>query len=97
MGESSPEPSAAPMSQWLIGLGSPARPMPVTVPPARVPARLSQKTLLKSRGLLKTGDPAGSVACRGSLFSDVESPAGAGTPVLVTAVAVVRFFITVLL
>ena len=71
--------------------------MPVTVVPARVPARLSQKMLLNSTGLLNVGEPAGRVACSWSLFADVESPAGAGWPLEVTAVAVVRFFMIVLL
>ena len=35
-------------------------------------------------------------ACSGSLFAAVESPAGAASPLLVTAVAVVMFFVTVL-
>jgi len=90
-------PSATPRSQWEIGVASPARPSPVTVAPARVPARLSQKTLLKRTGSLKVGAPAGSVACSATLFCEVESPAGAGRPLLVTAVAVVRFFMMVLL
>ena len=71
--------------------------MPVTVAPARVPARLSQKMLLNSSGLLKSGEPPGSVACSWSLLAEVDSPAGAGWPLLVTAVAVVRFFMIVLL
>src|SRR6478672_10052421 len=79
--------------------------MPVTVVPARVPARLSQKMLLNRAGRLKQGafepvpqpaTPPGRVACSWELFSDVDSPAGAGSPFEVTAVAVVRFFMIVL-
>ena len=40
--------------------------------------------------------PLRSRACSGSLLAAVESPAGAASPLLVTAVAVVRFFVTVL-
>lgn len=79
-----------------LELASPARPRPVTVRPARVPARLSQKMLSNNSGLLKVGDPVGRVAWSWSLLPAVESPAGAGVPSDVTAVAVVRFFITVL-
>ena len=62
------------------------RPRPVTVVPARVPARLSQKMLLNSTGLLKVGEPArAGVACSWSLFSEVDSPPGAGSPLDVTA------------
>ena len=53
--------------------------------------------LLNSSGLLKVGEPAGSVVCSGVLFMPVDNPAGAGCPFDVTAVAVVTFFITVLL
>ena len=79
------------------GVSSPATPMPVTEFPARVPARLSHRMLLNSRGLLNSGEPAGRVACRRSLFAPVARPAGAGWPLLVTAVAVVTFFMIVLL
>ena len=72
-------------------------PSPVTVSPARVPARLSQKMSLNRTGLLKVGLPFGRLACRSALFWAVDRPAGAGRPLLVTAVAVVRFFMTVLL
>ncbi len=89
-------PFATPRSQWFR-LASPAAPMPVTVVPARVPARLSQKMLLNSSGLLKFGEPAGSVAWSWSLLAEVDRPAGAGSPLEVTAVAVVRFFMIVLL
>ena len=53
--------------------------------------------LLNSNGLLKDGEPVGSVTCSWSLFADVDRPAGAGVPSEVTAVAVVRFFMIVLL
>ena len=53
--------------------------------------------LLNSSGSLKVGDSAGSVACNWALLSEVDRPAGAGEPLLVTAVAVVRFFMIVLL
>jgi len=43
------------------------------------------------------GAPGGSVACNMALFLEVERPAGAGSPLLVSAVAVVRFFMIVLL
>ena len=62
-----------------------------------MPARLSQKMLLNSSGLLNSGDPAGSVVCSSELFAEVDKPAGAGEPLLVIAVAVVRFFMIVLL
>ena len=70
--------------------------MPVTFVPARVPARLSQKMLLNRVGLLNVGALAGRVACSWTLLAEVESPAGAGCPFDVTAVAVVRFFMIVL-
>ena len=63
----------------------------------RNPARLSQKMLLKSKGSLHTGDPAGRVACKRALFREEERPAGAAEPSEVIAVAVVTFFMIVLL
>ncbi len=90
-------PSATPTSQSSIAEASPSRPMPVTVVPARLPARLSHRMLLNSSGLLKAGAPAGSVAWSCSLFCEVETPAGAGVPFDVTAVAVVMLFMIVLL
>ena len=71
--------------------------MPMTVPRLRVPARLSEKMLLNTNGLLKVGAVAGSDACIGSLLAEVDKPAGAGEPLLVNAVAVVVFFMIVLL
>ena len=62
-----------------------------------MPARLSQKMLLNSSGLLNDGEPPGSDPWSSVLFWPVESPAGAGWPLLVTAVAVVTFFMIVLL
>ena len=52
---------------------SPARPMPVTVVPARVPARLSQRMLLNRSGSLNVGDPPGRVACSWALLPEVET------------------------
>jgi hypothetical protein len=71
--------------------------MPATPPPVHEPARLSQKMLLNSSGSLKIGEPAGRVACSVALFCELDSPAAAGLPLLVTAVAVVMFFMMVLL
>ena len=61
--------------------------LPETMLPSQLPARLSQKILLNSSGLLNSGEPAGSVACSWSLLLVVDSPAGAGRPLLVAAVA----------
>ena len=97
VGESRSAVPGTPMSQLLTGLTSPAAPMPVTVAPACVPARLSQKMLLNSSGLLNSGEPTGSPAWRRVLLAPVDSPAGAGWPSLVAAVAVVTFFMIVLL
>ncbi len=71
--------------------------MPDTVVPAREPARLFQRMLLNSRGLLKAGALVGSDAWSCWLFSEVETPAGAGSPLEVTAVAVVMLSMIVLL
>ena len=92
-----PVPSPAPRSQLLTGVASPGCPMPVTEPRTRVPARLSQKMLLNRIGLLNSGEPRGRVAWSCTLFAPVDRPAGAGVPSLVTAVAVVTFFMIVLL
>src|SRR5665647_3408865 len=57
VGASSPEPSEAPMSQLLMVSGAPSGSVvliPYTNPPLKLPARLSQKTLLNSVGLLNT-------------------------------------------
>ena len=43
-----------------------------------VPARLSEKMLLNSSGLLNAGEPTGSVACSWALLPAVDNPAGAG-------------------
>ena len=48
-------------------------------------------------GSLKIGDPPGSFCCSRSLLRELDRPAGAGEPLLVTAVAVVMFFMIVLL
>ena len=71
-------------------------PMPVTVPPARVPARLSQKMLLNSTGSLNDGRRTGQGRLQLVAVRRVERPAAAGWPLEVTAVAVVRFFMMVL-
>src|SRR5262245_40916032 len=99
VGAGRPEPSAAPMSQWLIGspAGASGAPMPLTYSPFQLPARLSQKMLLKSFGLLNFGALAGRVAWSASEFAAVDRPAGAAWPLLVAAVAVVMLPITVLL
>src|ERR1700730_8641798 len=73
--------------------------MPIPAIPCWVeePARLSQRMLLKSLGLLNTGAFAGSVRWSWALFLTEEIPAGAGCPLLVGAVAVVMFLAIVLL
>src|SRR5665647_987218 len=102
IGERRPEPSAAPMSHALAS----AAVMPDSTP-LKLPARLSQNTSFNSVGLLnsvlaRVDEPLNRVvllnlACSGSLLAPVDRPAGAGWPLLVTAVAVVMFRATVLL
>ena len=58
---------------------------------------MSQKMLLNISGLLNTGSSGRNDACIKALFRLVPRPAGAGCPLLVIAVAVVKFFMTVLL
>jgi hypothetical protein len=89
---------AEPMSQCRTGspAGACGEAIPETYWPFQVPARLSQKTLLNIFGSLQAGEPAGRVACNWSLLGAVDSPAGAALPLLVAAVAVVTFFMTVL-
>src|SRR5690349_11526670 len=100
------------MSQLLTG-SNPAPqlddPIPQTPPdPSKVPARLSQKTSLSRVGLLhvvffnvairlamRSRRP--NCALSASLLTAVDSPAGAGCPSLVTAVAVVTLLAIVLL
>src|SRR5215468_2322075 len=91
--------SSEPMSQKLSGspAGASGAPIPLTYRPFQLPARLFQKMLLNSFGSLHFGAFAGRVACNWSLLAAVDSPAGAGLPLLVAAVAVVRLPITVLL
>src|SRR5665647_1020800 len=91
IGESRPEPSAAPMSQGLAS----AAVIPDSTP-LKLPARLSQNTSFSSVGLLNRVVLL-NLACSGSLLAPVDRPAGAGWPLLVTAVAVVMFRATVLL
>ena len=93
--------SVTPMSKLSIGAKvklSPGRPRPVMMLlfGTLVPARLSQKMLLNISGLLNDDAVRGSVCCNWVLLAAVDRPAGAGWPLLVMAVAVVRFFITVL-
>src|SRR5258706_9499722 len=99
VGVSGPDPSAEPMSQYLIGspAGASGAPMPLTYTPFQLPARLFQKMLLNIFGLLNVGAPPGRVAWSCRLLPAVDSPAGAGLPSLVAAVAVVMLPMTVLL
>jgi hypothetical protein len=97
VGSRLPEPSNSPRSHSSIGVASPGWPIPMTSARTRVPARLSHRMLLNSNGLLNSGEPAGRVACSSALLDPLEMPAGAGSPLLVTAVAVVTFFMIVLL
>src|SRR4051794_11366296 len=88
VGVSGPRPSEEPRSQRFSGspAGASAAPMPTTRSPFQLPARLFQNTLLNNLGELKRGADVGRVACNCALFSAVDRPAGAGRPVLVTAV-----------
>ena len=63
--------------------------MPATVPATRVPARLSHRMSLNIVGGVNSAAPPR--VCSSELFCPVETPAGAGCPLLVTAVAVVMF------
>src|SRR6185295_15531873 len=85
------------MSQCRIGSGSPSRPIPPIVTPFQAPDRLSQKMLLNRSGSLYRAWLAGRVAWSNALLAVSDRPDGAGRPLLVAAVAVVRLFITVLL
>ena len=96
VGAGCPDASAAPTSQWTIGRGVAGEADARDRAAACVPARLSQKMLLNSVGLLKVGER-GQGGLERALFAPVERPAGAGWPLLVTAVAVVMFFTIVLL
>ena len=71
--------------------------MPSTVLMPRDAGPVIPEDVVEEQGLLKSGEPPGRVACNWALFCPVERPAGAGGPLLVMAVAVVMFFMTVLL
>src|SRR3979490_2524670 len=113
VGVSVPLPSIVPMSHVLTlsGVGSELTPIPATPFGVQEPARVSHRMSFVIVGLLNVGQLVESFgigangAYRGSLrmafmprlFPPVEMPAAAGQPLLVRAVAVVRFLAIVLL
>src|SRR5205807_8371818 len=102
--------STLPRSQWFRAEASPGSPIWATPLGVQDPARLSQKTSFSISGLLNAGHWLGvpiqagtlplNLACRRvfrpELLSPLATPAGAGTPLLVVADAVVVFFAMVL-